>query len=85
MTDARWPGWPFQSSDPRVVPQPAEQQERQLFPATLTVHAPSGPTFACTRHASEIAAVLVCMGATAAMVPAPDGAQCANCINEAKP
>lgn len=27
MTDARWPGWPFQSTDPRVVPQPAEQQE----------------------------------------------------------
>ena len=27
MTDARWPGWPFPSTDPRVIPQPSDQQE----------------------------------------------------------
>lgn len=31
MTDARWPGWPFRSSDERVIPQPSpEPQEPKL-------------------------------------------------------
>lgn len=30
MTDARWPGWPFPSTDKRVLPQPSDQQEPKL-------------------------------------------------------
>ena len=29
MTDARWPGWPFPSTDPRVTPQPVEQHHQK--------------------------------------------------------
>lgn len=42
MTDARWPGWPFPSTDPRVVPQPADQQEAEIDTADHVHHAPSG-------------------------------------------
>ena len=30
MADIRWPGWPFKSSDERMVPQPSDQQEPKL-------------------------------------------------------
>lgn len=30
MSDARWPGWPFPSTDKRVIPQPSDQQEPKL-------------------------------------------------------
>jgi len=29
MADARWPGWPFVSTDSRVIPQPVEQRAQQ--------------------------------------------------------
>ena len=29
MADARWPGWPFPSTDPRVTPQPIEQHQQE--------------------------------------------------------
>jgi hypothetical protein len=78
---------PFFSTDPRVAPAPTAQpveDEPQTFPATFTVHMPSGSTYACEHHAETIVAVAQFMGSTAMLSDAPAGAQCANCIQEAK-
>lgn len=42
MSDARWPGWPFKSSDERMVPQPSDQQEQQIDTGDHVHNAPSG-------------------------------------------
>jgi len=54
------------------------------FPATLTVHTPSGPTNACTHHAEKVVALFTFMGAYVNCTEAPEGSQCDNCINESK-
>lgn len=59
------------------------------YPAKYVVHWPSGPTNACDEHAcDEHAAQLVhlgnFMGAHIACTEAAPGAQCQNCVNEAK-
>lgn len=53
-------------------------------PATVTVHTPSGPTHACADHARKLAGLLAFLGTHAAVTEAPEGAECANCQNEAK-
>jgi len=53
------------------------------WPATRTVHCPSGPVHACDLHASQITGLMRFLGAHAAHTMAPDGAQCENCKNEA--
>lgn len=54
------------------------------YPATATVHWPSGPVDACDQHAKELMALGGFMGAHVVATKAPDGAQCSNCVNEAK-
>lgn len=55
------------------------------YPAVLTMHCPSGTTNACARHARTIQNLFGGMwGMRIASTPAPDGAQCDNCVNEAK-
>ena len=56
----------------------------QCYAAVWTVHTPSGPTDACEAHAEKLAALFRFMGAYTNKTPAPEGAQCANCLNEAK-
>ena len=51
--------------------------------ALLTVHTPSGPTYACEHHALQIAGLMRFMGCHTHTTAAPDGAECANCKNEA--
>lgn len=53
-------------------------------PATATVHWPSGPVDACAQHAKKLMMLAQFMGSHAVSTKAGDGAQCSNCINEAK-
>lgn len=52
--------------------------------ATRVVHTPSGPAHACDEHAEQLTGLYSFLGAHVVHTGAPDGAQCANCINEAK-
>jgi hypothetical protein len=54
------------------------------YPAVFTMHTPSGPTDCCVKHARAVENLFRFMGAHVNATKAPDGAQCANCINEAK-
>ena len=54
------------------------------FPAMFTMHTPNGPTHACDEHAKRILTLCRFMGWHANAAPAPEGAQCENCANEAK-
>ena len=54
------------------------------YPATCTVHCPSGPTNACDYHADAVEKIMRFMGAHTNRTPAPEGAQCDNCVNEAR-
>ena len=54
------------------------------FPATVTVHTPQGPAHYCAKHAREVEQLFFFMGAHTKTVKAPEGAECANCKNEAK-
>ena len=56
--------------------------EQLEYPATATVHWPSGPVDACHQHARELVALSSFMGAHVAVTHAPAGAQCSNCMNE---
>ena len=53
-------------------------------PAEFTVHTPTGPAHSCIKHARQIEGLMRLLGAHTHAVKAPDGAECANCINEAK-
>lgn len=53
-------------------------------PAEFTVHTPTGPVHSCIKHARQIEGLMRLLGAHTHAVKAPDGAECANCINEAK-
>jgi hypothetical protein len=52
--------------------------------ATFIAHTPSGPTPCCVAHARKIGGLLRFLGAHVNFTKAPDGAQCENCVNEAK-
>lgn len=54
------------------------------YAAVWTVHAPGGPTDACEAHADKLQRLMQFMGAHTTKTPAPEGAQCANCVNRAK-
>lgn len=57
----------------------------QAFPATFTMHCPSGSTNACMKHARSIETLFSRMfGLRVPASPAPEGSQCDNCLNEAK-
>ncbi len=56
----------------------------QEFPATHTVHWPSGPVDVCGEHASQLIALGNVMGSHIVATVAPEGAECVNCQNEAK-
>lgn len=62
----------------------ASSRAAQCYAAVWTVHTPSGPTDACEAHADKLQRLIQFMGAYTNKTPAPEGAQCANCINEAK-
>ena len=53
------------------------------YPATHTVHWPSGPVDACEKHAKQLAAFGRHLGVHIAVTVAPDNAQCYNCKHEA--
>jgi len=53
------------------------------FPATITVHWPTGPTDCCEKHARELVGLGNFMGSHIAQTHAVEGAECQNCINEA--
>ena len=61
-----------------------EPRDTGDFPATFTMHAPSGATHACVKHARQIESLMRFMGAHVNATKAPEGAQCGNCVNEAK-
>lgn len=54
------------------------------YPATMIVHTPSGPVAACDIHAGKIANLMSFLGAHCAVALAAPGAECENCVNEAK-
>lgn len=53
------------------------------FPATRTVHWPSGPVNACDNHAAQLVELSNFLGAHVGVTAAPNDSQCANCQNEA--
>lgn len=57
----------------------------KTFPAVFTMHTPQGPTHACVRHARMVENLFRFMGAHVNATKAPEDAQCANCINDARP
>ena len=63
-------------------PEPAARVHHH--PAEFTVHTPTGPVHSCVKHARQIEGFMRMLGAHTHAVKAPDGAECANCINEAK-
>lgn len=58
--------------------------EEPQFQATFTMHTPQGPTHCCPKHARAVENLFRFMGAYTNATKAPDGSQCANCINEEK-
>jgi len=57
---------------------------KQTFPATFTMHTPQGPTHCCVMHARAVEGLFRFLGAHTKATLAPGGAECENCINEAK-
>lgn len=53
------------------------------YPATQTVHCPSGPTNACDGHAEKLKSLMAFMGAHSNSTPLEQPAECDNCVNEA--
>jgi hypothetical protein len=77
----------FTNEELRMMGQLEEQRPlaaAQRYAAVWTVHTPTGPTDACEAHADKIQVLMSFLGAYTNKTPAPEGAQCANCINEAK-
>ena len=57
---------------------------KPMHPAEFTVHTPTGPVHSCAKHARQIRGLMRMLGAHTYAVKAPDGVECANCINEAR-
>ena len=53
------------------------------FPATVIVHTPSGPVSACQVHADKLQRIFAFLGCSTNATLAAEGAECANCRNEA--
>lgn len=56
----------------------------EKFPATMEVHTPQGPMFACDKHAGAMGALMSFMGVHINSTPAPPDVECSNCRNEAQ-
>jgi len=54
------------------------------YPATQTVHCPSGPTNACDEHAHQVKHLMSFMGAHVVATKLEEPAECDNCVNENK-
>lgn len=54
------------------------------YPATVTVHTPTGPVDCCPNHALMLKNLMSFMGAHVGTTNAAEGAQCSNCVNEQK-
>ena len=54
------------------------------FPATHTVHWPSGPVDTCEKHARDLIGIGNFLGSHIVATKAADGAECSNCANEAE-
>ena len=55
------------------------------YPATFVVHWPTGPVDCCENHANQLLALNKIMGGGHMVASvASEGAQCSNCVNEAK-
>lgn len=54
------------------------------MPAKFLAHTPSGSTPCCVAHARALESLMRMLGAHVNFTAAPDGAQCANCENEAR-
>lgn len=52
------------------------------YPATQTVHCPTGPTNACDNRARDIKGLMSFMGTHVAATELTEPAECVNCINE---
>ncbi len=54
------------------------------YPASLTVHWPSGPVNCCASHAEKLVATGNFLGYHVGVTEAPQDSVCTNCENEAK-
>ena len=52
------------------------------FPATVTVHCPSGPVDACARHHAGLINVFGALGCHVHSAPVSSPSECINCVNE---
>ena len=50
----------------------------------MIIGAVTGTVHSCVKHARQIEGLMRMLGAHTHAVKAPDGVECANCINEAK-
>lgn len=57
--------------------------DQTKFPAAYIVHWPTGPTPCCEEHARQLRGLANFLGSHVAVSPAPEDAQCMNCVNEA--
>lgn len=59
--------------------------EGKDYPAVFTMHGPSGSVHCCVKHARILDKLMQeVFGVRVVATQAPEGAQCSNCINEAK-
>jgi len=54
------------------------------YPATHTVHWPTGPVHACEKHARQLVGLSNFLGGHVATTIAPPDSTCENCRNEKK-
>jgi len=52
------------------------------YPATVTVHWPTGPVDCCKEHARQLFALNDVLGGHLVQTHAAEGAECSNCVNE---
>lgn len=56
--------------------------EETEYPATKTVHWPTGPVNCCEKHAADLVALADILGNYVAITDSPEGLECRNCVNE---
>jgi len=54
------------------------------YPATITMHWPTGPVDCCEDHAAKLVGLGAFLGSRIAQTKAEDDAQCSNCMCEAE-
>ncbi len=62
-----------------------EQEACREFPASVTVHWPTGPVNVCEKHADQLVGLARFMGTHVGVTKLEDDAQCSNCVSESKP